>query len=137
MPVQVDALGVHDDELRATLRHGLLDAQVDDWRVVLGVGRDHEHDARVIYVLDAQRFGGRRWDGGAPVHLDLRALQRTVEQALEEKRLLVGQVLRERDAELGALALYSVYQRKQRAVPGLALALDPPRAQPLPVVDAH
>src|SRR5439155_20016596 len=98
MPVQVDAFGVDDDELRAALRHGLLDAQVDDGYVVFGVGGDHNNDARVIYVLDAHQVRGRRREGGTPVHLDLGALERAVEQALEQERLLVGQVLRERDA---------------------------------------
>ena len=137
MPVQVDAFGVDDDELRAALRHGLLDAQVDDGYVLFGVGGDHNNDARVIYVLDAHHFGRRRREGGTPVHLDLRALERTVEQALEQERLLVGQVLRERDAESGALALDSVHQREQRAVPGGALALDQRRPQPVRIVDVR
>ena len=46
--IEVDALGVDDDQPRAALGDRLLDAQVDDRHVILGVRCDDDDDARVI-----------------------------------------------------------------------------------------
>src|SRR5213083_398098 len=42
--VEVDPVGVDDDQLRAALADRLLDAQVDDRHVGLDVGRDDDDD---------------------------------------------------------------------------------------------
>src|SRR5438477_9580259 len=134
-PVEVHAVGVDDDQLRAALADRLLYAEVDDWDVVLQVGGDHDNDARVIYLLHAHRFAIWRRDGGAAVHLHLRTLQRTVEQAAEEECLLVRDVLGQRDAEPGAFALDAGGDGVDRIRPR---GPGPParrRAQPRRVVD--
>ncbi len=56
MAVEVDALGVNHDQLGAVLADRLLDPQVHDRDVVLEVGRDHDDDARVIYLFDAHQI---------------------------------------------------------------------------------
>ncbi len=115
--VEVDPLGEHHDQFRAALGDRLLDPQVDDRDVLLGVGRDHDNDARVIYLFDVHQVGRRSRDRRAAVLLHLRALQRAVEQAAEQVRLLVGDVLGQRDAEARALALDALGQRAQRGAP--------------------
>jgi hypothetical protein len=58
------------------------------------------------------------------VHLHPRALQRAVEQAAEQERLLVGDVLGKRDPEPGALALDPCADRGDGVGPGRADAAD-------------
>src|SRR5207237_9773280 len=99
------AIGVDQQEPRAALAERLLDPEVVDGYVVLEVRSGHDDHARVIYLSDPHRFACRSGDCGAAMHLDLRALQWTVEQAAEEERLFVRDVVRQRDAERRALAL--------------------------------
>ena len=133
--VEVDPVGVDDDQLRAALADRLLDAQVDDRHVGLDVGRDDDDDARVIYLFDAHRGAGRRRDRAPPVHLHLGALQRAVEQAAKEEGLLIGDVLRKRDAELRPFALDPHRHRGDGIGPCRPCAPDGRRAQPGRVVD--
>src|SRR5581483_5084349 len=59
---------------------------------------------------------------------------RAVEKAAEEERLLVRDVLRQRDAELGALALDAGSQRGEGVAPRRPLALHRRRVQARGVV---
>jgi len=116
--VQVHALGMDHDELRTPFADRLLDPEVDDRDVVLEVGGDDHDHARVIYLFDAHRWAGGRRDGGPAVHLHPGSLERAVEQLAEEESLLVGDVLRQRDAQLGALALDALGGGGNRVRPG-------------------
>src|ERR1700716_4332424 len=135
--IQVYPVGVDDDELGTALADRLLDPQVDDWDVVLDVGRHHDNDARVIYLSDGHGGPGRGWNRGPAVHLDLRALQRPIQQAAEEIRLLVGEVGGQRDAQLRTLALDPGGGRRQRVRPGRLRSADGRSPKPGGLVDVR
>ena len=93
--IEVDSVGVDDDQLRAAFGHRLLDAQVHDRHVLLRVrGHDNDH-ARVIYLFDQKLVWVWLRQRRPAMHLDLCALEGPVQEPAEEEGLLVCQVLRQ------------------------------------------
>src|SRR5262249_1031581 len=137
--VEVEDLGMDDEQLRAALADSLFDAQVDDRYIVRGVRCDDNDRLAVVEVLDAQRLAAWGWNLRSALQRYTRSLPGSGQEPGQEIELLVRDVLAQRDREPSALQ--AVQQRHHRLVPCGVAASQLRRTQTpgrinLPVVEA-
>ena len=133
--IQVQLVGVHQDQVREAFGRRLLYPQVQDRQLALGVAGDDYDGLRSVQIPDAKRAAVGRRELGTSLERHPGATQGARQQPFDQKQLLVGGLAAQGDAD--ALATESRGRGRQRLLPGRRPALDGRNLQTVLVVDVR